>query len=92
MSEMRTMTDRYEKIRKELSHEIWAAAQLAPGEAIVDGVARIEALLQQVLEVVVAGDQTAMTRIAELERNIAAKQARTDALVLEWWQDEMASY
>ena len=85
------MTDRYEETLDALSHEIWAAAQLAPGEGIVDGVARIEALLQQVLEVVVAGDQTAMTRIAELERNIAAKQARSNALVLEWWQDEMAS-
>lgn len=28
-----------------LAHEIWAAAQLAPGEGIVDGVARVEALL-----------------------------------------------
>jgi len=43
------MTDRYEKIRKALSHEIWAAAQLAPGEGIVDGVARVEALLREVL-------------------------------------------
>lgn len=86
------MTDRYEEALDALAHEIWAAAQLAPGEAIVDGVARIEALLQQVLEVVVAGDQMDMTRIAELEREIAAKQARIDALVLEWWQDEMASY
>lgn len=85
------MTDRYEEIRYALAHEIWAAAQLALGEGILDGVARVEALLQQVLEVVVAGDQTAMTRIAELERNIAAKQARSNALALEWWQDEMAS-
>lgn len=27
------------------AHELWAAAQLAPGEGIEDGVARIEALL-----------------------------------------------
>ena len=27
------------------AHELWAAAQLAPGEGIADGVARIEALL-----------------------------------------------
>lgn len=39
--------ERYEKNRKELSHEIWAAAQLAPGEGIADGVARIEALLRR---------------------------------------------
>ncbi|WP_026610687.1 hypothetical protein [Methylocaldum szegediense] len=40
------MTDRYEKNLKALSHEIWAAAQLAPGEGIVDGVARVEAMLR----------------------------------------------
>lgn len=28
------------------AHEIWSAAQLAPGEGIEDGVARIEALIQ----------------------------------------------
>ena len=42
------MTDRYEKIRATLAHEIWAAAQLAPGEGIVDGVDRIVALLRKV--------------------------------------------
>lgn len=41
------MTDRYEEIRKALAHEIWAAAQLAPGEGGVDGVARIAALLRR---------------------------------------------
>jgi len=41
------MTDRYEKNLKALSHEIWAAAQLAPGEGIVDGVARVEAMLRK---------------------------------------------
>lgn len=41
------MTDRYEKIRLALAHEIWASAQLAPGEGIVDGVARVEALLRK---------------------------------------------
>jgi len=40
--------DRYEKIRAALAHEIWAAAQLAPGEVVVDGVARIVALLRKV--------------------------------------------
>lgn len=30
-----------------MAHEIWAAAQLAPGEGIVDGVARVEALLSR---------------------------------------------
>lgn len=29
----------------DLAHEIWAAAQLLPGEGIEDGVARVEALL-----------------------------------------------
>lgn len=29
------------------AHEIWAAAQLAPGEGIEDGVSRIQALLNQ---------------------------------------------
>ena len=43
------MSDRYEKIRQALSHEIWAAAQLAPGEGVVDGVARVEALLRETL-------------------------------------------
>ena len=85
------MTDRYEEINA-LAHEIWAAAQLAPGETIVDGVARVEALLQQVLEVVAAGDQAVMARVAELERDVAAKQARSNALVLEWWQDEALEY
>lgn len=42
------MTDHYEEILDALSHEIWAAAQLAPGEGIVDdGVARIVALLRR---------------------------------------------
>lgn len=43
------MTDRYEKIRLALAHEIWASAQLAPGEGIADGVARVEALLREAL-------------------------------------------
>ena len=42
------MTDRYNEILDELAHEIWAVAQLAPGEGIVDGVARIAALLRKV--------------------------------------------
>ena len=41
------MTDHYEKIRKALAHEIWAAAQLAPGEGIADGVARVQDLLRK---------------------------------------------
>lgn len=41
------MTDHYEEILDALAHEIWAAAQLAPGEGIVDGVARIAALLRK---------------------------------------------
>ncbi|MBX6334423.1 hypothetical protein IRY61_03735 [Candidatus Saccharibacteria bacterium] len=42
------MTDRYERIARlrAMAHEIWAAAQLAPGEGIVDGVARVEAMLR----------------------------------------------
>ena len=31
----------------DISHEIWAAAQLLPGEGIVDGVDRITAILQK---------------------------------------------
>jgi hypothetical protein len=31
----------------DLAHEIWAAAQLAPGEGVADGVARVAALLAQ---------------------------------------------
>lgn len=31
----------------DMAHEIWAAAQLAPGEGIVDGAARVEALLSR---------------------------------------------
>lgn len=41
--------DRYKKNRMDLSHEIWAAAQLAPGEGIADGVARIETLLRRAI-------------------------------------------
>ena len=41
------MTDRYEKTLDALAHEIWTAAQLAPGEGIADGVARIVALLRK---------------------------------------------
>ena len=41
------MIDRYKKIRATLAHEIWAAAQLAPGEEVMDGVARIAALLRR---------------------------------------------
>jgi len=42
------MTDHYKETLDALAHEIWAAAQLAPGEGIVDGVARIAALLRKV--------------------------------------------
>lgn len=31
----------------DMAHEIWAAAQLAPGEGIADGTARVEALLSR---------------------------------------------
>lgn len=41
------MTDRYEENYDELAHEIWAVAQLAPGEGIMDGAARVEALLRK---------------------------------------------
>jgi uncharacterized Zn finger protein (UPF0148 family) len=41
--------DRYKKNRMDLSHEIWGAAQLAPGEGIADGVARIETLLRRAI-------------------------------------------
>ena len=41
------MTDRYKETLDALAHEIWAAAQLAPGEGIMDGVARIVALLRK---------------------------------------------
>ena len=40
-------SDRYGKTRKALAHEIWAVAQLAPGEGIVDGVDRIVSLLRR---------------------------------------------
>ena len=41
------MTDHYKETLDALAHEIWAVAQLAPGEGIVDGVARIAALLRK---------------------------------------------
>ena len=41
--------DRYKKNRMDLSHEIWAAAQLTHGEGIADGVARIETLLRRAI-------------------------------------------
>ena len=41
------MTDHYEEALDALAHEIWAVAQLAPGESILDGVARIAALLRR---------------------------------------------
>ena len=40
------MTSYHEEINA-LSHEIWAVAQLAPGEGIADGAARIEAILRR---------------------------------------------
>jgi len=40
--------DHYEESINALAHEIWAAAQLAPGEGIVDGVYRIVGLLRKV--------------------------------------------
>ncbi len=43
------MTDHYEEFLDALAHEIWAAAQLAPGEGIVDGVDRIVALLRRAI-------------------------------------------
>ena len=42
--------DRYEENLNQLSHEIWAVAQLTPGEGIADGVARIEALLRREIQ------------------------------------------
>lgn len=44
------MADHYEKNHAALAHEIWAAAQLAPGEGIADGVARVEALLRKTFD------------------------------------------
>jgi len=41
------MTNHDEETIDALAHEIWAAAQLAPGEGIVDGVARIASLLHR---------------------------------------------
>jgi len=41
------MTDHYKEILDALAHEIWEAAQLAPGEGVVDGVGRIAALLRK---------------------------------------------
>lgn len=41
------MTDRHNETLDELAHEIWAVAQLAPGEGILDGVDRIVALLRR---------------------------------------------
>ena len=38
------------KVFEVLAHELWAAAQLAPGEGIADGVARLAALLAQPAE------------------------------------------
>lgn len=38
------------KVLESLAHELWAAAQLAPGEGISDGVARLTALLAQPAE------------------------------------------
>lgn len=41
--------DRYEENLNHLSHEIWAVAQLAPGEGIADGVARIKTILRRAI-------------------------------------------
>lgn len=51
---MAAMTNHYGKTLDALAHEIWAAAQLAPGEGVADGVARVEVLLRQALERVAA--------------------------------------
>ena len=41
------MTDHYKESIDALAHEIWAVAQLTPGEGILDGVDRIVALLRR---------------------------------------------
>jgi len=47
LRELEDRAQRDEEILDELAHEIWAVAQLAPGEGIVDGVDRIVALLRR---------------------------------------------
>lgn len=63
------MTDRYEDALDALAHEIWVVAQLAPGEGILDGVARIVSLLRR----------EAYPAITELQaRNAAGVEAAAD--------------
>ncbi len=80
--------DRYEKNRKELSelsHEIWAIAQLAPGEGIADGVARIEALLRREIQSLVfnaEGMEKALKDIRSLSSINSAMNPNSFALTV----------
>ncbi len=80
--------DRYEKNRKELSelsHEIWAVAQLAPGEGIADGAARIEALLRREIQSLVfnaEGMEKALKDIRSLSSINSAMNPNSFALTV----------
>lgn len=71
------MTDRHENTRDALSHEIWAAAQLAPGEGIADGAARVEALLREALAALKA------------ENEMLRKVLKDTDNELDWLDEEM---
>lgn len=66
--------------REDFAHELWSAAQLAPGEGISDGVARIAALLAQPAE----ADGPSFAEVLEqasVIQQLGAKNKRIDELI-----------
>lgn len=65
------------------AHEIWAAAQLAPGEGIEDGVARIEKLMDKP----VAGNWIPVGRgLPTMGVTVFAATTEFDPEPLEYWE------
>lgn len=56
------------------AHEIWATAQLLPGEGIVDGVGRVESLLSQCRK------EALLEAIAIVEANILPRLILSELL------------
>lgn len=77
--------DRYEENLNQLSHEIWAVAQLAPGEGIADGVARIKTILRREIQSLVLnaeGMEKALKDIRSLSSINSAMNPNSFALTV----------
>jgi hypothetical protein len=78
--------DRYQETLDALAHEIWAVAQLAPGEGIADGAARVEALLREALAALKAENEA-----LRAERDALAKDAARYAIARRMSPQQWAS-